>query len=151
MPDEDGWRERMKAVHDTLQAAAGPTHSPLAVSSDLALAEFKSSGQEGLDALLAALDPHSPIAPAGSAEEGLTKVVLARRSDVIFQGSLDPACLLEALQERDPRAYQLLLRLPSGATFLGSTPEQLYTRTGLAVASEAVAGTRPRGPPGDSC
>jgi hypothetical protein len=39
----------------------------------------------------------------------------------------------------------LSLQMPSGATFLGSTPECLYTRTGTAVASEAVAGTRARG------
>ena len=39
--------------------------------------------------------------------------------------------------------------MPSGATFLGSTPECLYTRTGTAVASEAVAGTRARGAGGD--
>jgi hypothetical protein len=36
-------------------------------------------------------------------------------------------------------------QVPSGASFLGSTPECLYTRTGAAVASEAVAGTRARG------
>lgn len=35
--------------------------------------------------------------------------------------------------------------MPSGACFVGSTPECLYTRTGTAVASEAVAGTRARG------
>lgn len=52
-------------------------------------------------------------------------------------------------QERDPRAYQLALRLPSGATFLASTPECLYARSGDAVASEAVAGTRARGAGGD--
>ena len=52
------------------------------------------------------------------------------------------------VQERDPRSYQIFLQLPSGATFLGSTPEQLYMRSGQAVASEAVAATRPRGPAG---
>ena len=52
------------------------------------------------------------------------------------------------LQDRDLRACQLLLQLPSGATFLGSTPELLYERSGSCVASEAVAATRPRGPPG---
>lgn len=40
-------------------------------------------------------------------------------------------------------------QMPSGAAFLGSTPECLYTRTGSAVASEAVAGTRARGAGGD--
>ena len=43
---------------------------------------------------------------------------------------------------------QVALQLPSGATFISSTPEQLYVRRGSAVASEAVAGTRPRGPAG---
>lgn len=36
-----------------------------------------------------------------------------------------------------------------GACFMGSTPERLYARSGAALAGEAVAGTRPRGPPGD--
>ena len=54
------------------------------------------------------------------------------------------------VQERDPRSYQIYLHLPGGACFLGSTPEQLYVRTGQAVASEAVAATRPRGPAGAS-
>ena len=56
--------------------------------------------------------------------------------------------ILRALQERDPRSYQIFLQLPGGPCFLGSTPEQLYTRSGQAVASEAVAATRPRGPAG---
>ena len=43
----------------------------------------------------------------GASSSGLTKVVLARRSDVLFRGHLDPLVLLETLQERDPRAYQV--------------------------------------------
>ena len=39
--------------------------------------------------------------------------------------------------------------MPGGSAFLACTPEQLYARTGRAVASEAVAATRARGPPGD--
>lgn len=35
------------------------------------------------------------------------------------------------------------------SAFLACTPERLYARTGRAVASEAVAGTRPRGRGGD--
>ena len=52
------------------------------------------------------------------------------------------------MQDRDPRAFQLMLQTPEGASFLGSTPELLYRRSGNRVASEAVAATRPRGPPG---
>lgn len=40
-------------------------------------------------------------------------------------------------------------QLPTGEAFLGAPPERLYVRTHGAVASEAVAGTRPRGPVGD--
>ncbi|EFJ44388.1 hypothetical protein VOLCADRAFT_64823, partial [Volvox carteri f. nagariensis] len=71
----------------------------------------------------------------------------------------------QSLQERDPRAYQLYFApgggpagLETGAdgaaagpgpAFLSCTPERLYARTGRFVASEAVAGTRPRGRGGD--
>lgn len=37
-------------------------------------------------------------------------------------------------------------QLPSGAAFLGAPPERLFSRCGEWVASEAVAGTRPRDP-----
>jgi isochorismate synthase / 2-succinyl-5-enolpyruvyl-6-hydroxy-3-cyclohexene-1-carboxylate synthase / 2-succinyl-6-hydroxy-2,4-cyclohexadiene-1-carboxylate synthase / o-succinylbenzoate synthase len=82
-------------------------------------------------------------------EGGLTKVVLARKTEMRIHGVIDPLALLQALQDRDPRAYQVMLQLPSGTTFLASTPERLYARTGQDVASEAVAGTRARGPGGD--
>lgn len=82
-------------------------------------------------------------------QEGMNKVVLARRTRMAVQGPLDPLQLLSGLQERDPRAYQLYLQPPGGGAFLGSTPERLYARTGPCLASEAVAGTRPRGPGGD--
>jgi len=57
------------------------------------------------------------------------------------------SCCMQ-VQERDPRSYQIYLQLPDGTCFLGSTPEQLYIRSGSHVASEAVAATRPRGPAG---
>ena len=81
----------------------------------------------------------------------LRKVVAARRTErqVISGSHLDSLQVLEALQEKDSTAYQLLLRLPSGATFLSCTPERLYSRRGVNVASEAVAGTRPRGTQGN--
>ncbi|KAG7671813.1 putative Protein PHYLLO, chloroplastic [Nannochloris sp. 'desiccata'] len=81
--------------------------------------------------------------------QGMNKIVLARRTDLHVEGHLDPLTLLEALQERDPRAYQIFFQLPSRTAFLASTPECLYTRSGSDVASEAVAGTRARGSGGD--
>ena len=49
----------------------------------------------------------APMKLASAQQAALSKVVLARRSDVTFRGKLDPLALLEALQERDPRAYQV--------------------------------------------
>ena len=74
--------------------------------------------------------------------------VLMRASLTLLMLDADWWCIGLLVQERDPRSYQIFLQLPSGATFLGSTPEQLYMRSGQAVASEAVAATRPRGPAG---
>lgn len=60
-------------------------------------------------------------------------------------------------QDRDPRAYQIFLgnvipsaegQRDSSPSFLASTPERLYVRSGRRVASEAVAATRPRGAEG---
>ena len=50
---------------------------------------------------------------------GLTKVVLARRTDVSITGRLDPLSLLEALGERDPRAYQIMLQVSAGGRAVG--------------------------------
>lgn len=63
-------------------------------------------------------------------------------------GIVQPECTCHVVQERDPRAYQIFLQMSDGSTFLGSTPEQLYIRSGRAVATEAVAATRPRGAAG---
>lgn len=174
LPAEIEWGARLSAVHDQLHAVPADTLSDdntgiLKVNPNAALDEYLRNGQQGLDELLAALDAGFQGVVSSSSSEsdeeestgngagggqrkrtrGLTKVVLARRTDVQVEGKVDPISLLEALQERDPRAYQVLLQLPSGATFLSSTPECLYTRTGTAVASEAVAGTRARGAGGD--
>jgi hypothetical protein len=216
LPDEAQWAERMASVNGRLKSMSrgvvGGASSTLKIRPDAAREEYMLNGQEGLDGLLAALDPGgSGFQALASINEqaGLTKVVLARRTNLAVEGNLDPLELLAALQvgmeqlqgvhgtrrgqacrqicqvvacqsrgcspweqsvalfetfrtpsplpsltnpaclqERDPRAYQLLLQMPSGATFLGSTPECLYARSGRAVASEAVAGTRARGAAG---
>ncbi|KXZ52491.1 hypothetical protein GPECTOR_9g535 [Gonium pectorale] len=104
----------------------------------------------------------------GEEAEALSKVVMARRTTMRLEGPLYPLHALQSLQERDPRAYQLYFAPgPSpgaaapepdaasgagagpGPAFLACTPERLYARTGRFVASEAVAGTRPRGRGGD--
>lgn len=129
LPGHADWLRQVSTLRDSL---ATPTLSePVADDADARRRERRASGS------------------GASASSGMTKVVLARRTDFELRGRPDPLELLTALQERDPRAYQLLLELPEGPCFLGSTPERLYIRNGAAVATEAVAGTRPRGAPGD--
>ena len=152
-------------------AGATPGGTPLALDARTAADEWAANGQAGLEALLAGLQgggaggagpPLDPDADDGA----LSKAVLARRTDILFADRVDPAAIVASLAAAEPRAYQFLLDLgpkkeneiggeastrsssaPSvgGFAFLGSSPEQLYSRSGRSVASEAVAGTRPRG------
>ena len=75
----------------------------------------------------------------------LRKVVLARRSTLTFTEPMDALALVASLRSRDPDAYQFALVHSDGAAFVGSTPERLFSSRDGRAASEAVAGTRPRG------
>ena len=76
----------------------------------------------------------------------LTKVVLARKSDVQLSSGADPLALLSALRRRSPGSYAFALRpCAHGPTFISSTPERLFALHAGRLATEAVAGTRPRG------
>ena len=75
----------------------------------------------------------------------LRKVVLARRTTLALSDAIDALSLVSSLRARDPDAYQFALIHPSGAAFVGSTPERLFSSRDGHAASEAVAGTRPRG------
>eukprot|EP00850_Spirogloea_muscicola_P023297 SM000345S12838 [mRNA] locus=s345:73550:85963:+ [translate_table: standard] len=82
--------------------------------------------------------------PAAIDHMPLTKVVMARKSELVLDHPADPLELLQGLQEKDPSAYQFALQLESGDAFVGCTPERLFVRRGLEAASEAVAATRAR-------
>lgn len=156
-----------------------PSLTPfLPIDRDLAMQEYASSGQQGLDSLLVALNKNRDLTDfaavvdrASSAEaddaasdaallggggwrggsdigfmEGkgggeesssllLSKVVAARRSRFSVKGHLDPLHMLEAVQDRDLRAYQVYIgNLPGdeasgkSPSFIASTPERLYVR-----------------------
>ncbi|MEW5311204.1 MAG: hypothetical protein WDW38_002939 [Sanguina aurantia] len=190
--------QQLETTSQLQHAAAGGGGSSGTLDTEMARQEYMSHGQQGLDDLLAALNSqarhdkarstvsrlgaqaHSPdsggvldathSSPADDSPSSLlSKVVMARRSDFEVAGHLDPIHVLEALQERDPRSYQIYLDMGGsgssgagsspdsvirgggggGGAFVGCTPERLYARSGRFVASEAVAGTRPRGRPGD--
>mgnify|MGYP001968777946 CR=1 FL=1 len=90
------------------------------------------------------------VVRASNANDGvdlapLRKVVLARRTKLSLASPVDPLALIAALKARDPDAYQFALIHPDGAAFVGSTPERLFSARDGHAASEAVAGTRPRG------
>ena len=78
-------------------------------------------------------------------DDGLEKVVLARESQLSFDGPVEPVELLRRLLPRTPHCYHFCFQPSQGTAFLGATPERLYTRTGRRLESDAVAGTRPRG------
>ena len=84
----------------------------------------------------------------------LDKVVLARRADVAFGAPVDPVDLLRRLAPAAPRCFYVLVEpagQPAGcaSAFVAATPERLFRIETLAsgerrLATEAVAGTRPR-------
>ena len=80
-----------------------------------------------------------------SPEAPLRKVVLARRTLLQLADPVDALSLVASLRARDPDAYQFALIHSGGSAFVGSTPERLFAARDGHAASEAVAGTRPRG------
>lgn len=80
----------------------------------------------------------------------LQKLVLARRTTFEFPESLQAMYLIEKLKLATPNCYHFLFQLENNRdgsiAFIGASPERLYYRSGGNINSEAVAGTRPRGP-----
>lgn len=70
----------------------------------------------------------------------LEKVVAARCVRLQAAHLPEPAMLIERLRAEAPECTRFALRA-GGATFLGASPERLVRRTGLAVSTEAVAGS----------
>jgi len=78
-------------------------------------------------------------------QNGLEKVVLARRADLEFVEPIEPFLLLKQLIASTPNCFHYHFETSDGSAFLGASPERLFYRNGLLIESEAVAGTRPRG------
>nr|AZK16211.1 isochorismate synthase [Catharanthus roseus] len=81
----------------------------------------------------------------GNKYSPLTKVVLARRSQVITTSDIDPLTWLSSFKADGKDAYQFCLQPHEAPAFIGNTPEQLFGRDQLTVFSEALAATRARG------
>lgn len=75
----------------------------------------------------------------------LEKVVLVRRSDLRFARPPRPTDLLRRWRQAAPDCFHFCFQPEDALAFLGASPELLYRREDRAIATEAVAGTRPRG------
>ena len=71
----------------------------------------------------------------------LEKVVLARRTSLLFKDPLNPLAVLKNLQAKNNRAVCFLLQFSKDIAFIGATPEKLYSRQGQRLMTEALAGT----------
>ena len=75
----------------------------------------------------------------------LEKIVLARRTTFAFPMPVDALALLQRLRGVNPTAFHFAIRPVPGLTFFGASPERLVRISGTTLATEALAGTRPRG------
>ncbi len=73
------------------------------------------------------------------------KIVLARRATLEFSGDLDPVAYLLRLRLMAEDTFNFYFQPDEEHAFLGATPERLFRREGRALATEAIAGTKPRG------
>jgi menaquinone-specific isochorismate synthase len=75
----------------------------------------------------------------------LQKIVLARRTDFIFDVEIRPSALIKHLKDQTPSCYHYCFQFDERLGFLGASPECLYKRNNLAINTEALAGTTKRG------
>ena len=69
------------------------------------------------------------------------KVVLARKTTVNFQETVNPFQMVKAIQRNDPHLYHFVYRFSDKYAFIGGTPERLFEMSGNHLESEAIAGT----------
>ncbi len=75
----------------------------------------------------------------------LSKLVLDRQSRLGITERINPWSVLARLRETAGNSYLFGISPVPGYCFLGASPERLYKRRTRHLATEAVAGTRPRG------
>ena len=91
------------------------------------------------------LDPARWRSAVGSihdliATRGSEKIVLARRTDVELDRSVDPSAVLARLEARHPNCYRFGLRAGS-SLFMGASPERLVSLRGRTAQTESLAGS----------
>ncbi|MEO8258366.1 MAG: chorismate-binding protein [Acidobacteriota bacterium] len=73
------------------------------------------------------------------------KVVLSRKRILSFSQPLDPIDLFARLIEQKGHAFQYLMTLEEGETWVGISPELLLRRSGAWIETRPLAGSRRRG------
>jgi len=73
------------------------------------------------------------------------KIVLARKTSLVFNEPLDPLVLLLKLKNKSNHCYHFCFQSDTDSSFIGASPERLYYRKKDKLFTEAVAGTRVRG------
>ncbi|WLI77831.1 isochorismate synthase MenF [Kosakonia sp. H02] len=71
----------------------------------------------------------------------LDKVVLARATDYRFASAVNAASLMAASRRLNHHCFHFMYAFDAQHAFLGSTPERLWRRRGVALRTEALAGT----------
>ncbi len=118
------------AVLAALTHAATPAAAPVTPGAVLELARDDAAVWcTQVEDILAALR-------AGHAD----KIVAARRTDVRFAAAVDASAVLLRLRDEAAGAWRFAFQR-DGTVFLGAAPERLLRRSGLAVESEALAGS----------
>ncbi|MFT4551557.1 MAG: menaquinone-specific isochorismate synthase [Chlamydiales bacterium] len=75
----------------------------------------------------------------------LDKIVLARKVELTLSSELSPFEIILKMKKLNPECFNFCFSPDGEKTFVGCSPELLYSRSGSLVKSEAVAGTRSRG------
>ncbi|NOY88391.1 MAG: isochorismate synthase [FCB group bacterium] len=77
------------------------------------------------------------------------KIVLARKTSLVFNEPLEALGLLLKLKEKSDHCYHFCFQSNAGSSFIGVSPERFYYRKKDKLFTEAVAGTRVRGQSGE--
>jgi menaquinone-specific isochorismate synthase len=75
----------------------------------------------------------------------LEKFVPARALYLTFDSTLDPFLIAERMQPLAEGCYLFALKFSDDLSFVGASPERLYSRRGEQIETESLAGTRVRG------
>jgi menaquinone-specific isochorismate synthase len=81
----------------------------------------------------------------GMQKNNVQKIVIARKKQLHFSHSLDAWDMLRSLKQTAQNSIVFAFQLAPHLTFLGASPEKLFSREREQVFIDAVAGTRARG------